>query len=311
MSLPQGFTFSQSSLQDYLDCPRRFQLRYLLRIAWPALHSQPVQEHERLMRQGERFHRLAQQYFLGLPQDVLASQVKDTELAQWWESFLTHVPGMLGGLGDVLPDVRLQPEKSLVLPFAGFRLAAKYDLLVNLAPQKVLILDWKTGRKRQQRDHLASRVQTRLYPFLLSQAASRLNGSTRRSDASAQLNTDRARRSDASAHLNTGSTLPPERIEMAYWYAAFPSQPEHFVYDADQMESDRSELAAWISEIDGLDGDQFPLTTQLQRCKYCVYRSLCERGIAAGNISEADADDETGFELEPELDFDQIGEIQF
>ncbi len=24
------FTFSQSSLQDYLDCPRRFQLRYVL-----------------------------------------------------------------------------------------------------------------------------------------------------------------------------------------------------------------------------------------------------------------------------------------
>lgn len=283
MSLPQGFTFSQSSLQDYLDCPRRFQLRYLLRIAWPALHSQPVQEHERLMRQGERFHRLAQQYFLGLPQDVLTSQVKDPELAQWWESFLTHVPGMLGGLGDVLPDVRLQPEKSLVLPFAGYRLAAKYDLLVNLSPQKALILDWKTGRKRQRRDHLASRVQTRLYPFLLSQASARL----------------------------IGSMLQPERIEMAYWYAAFPSQPEHFVYGADQMESDRSELAAWISEIDGLDGDQFPLTTQLQRCKYCVYRSLCERGIGAGNISEADAEDEIGFDLAPELDFDQIGEIQF
>ena len=27
--LPVNFTFSQSSLQDYTDCPRRFQLRYI------------------------------------------------------------------------------------------------------------------------------------------------------------------------------------------------------------------------------------------------------------------------------------------
>lgn len=30
MNLPGSFHFTQSSLQDYLDCPRRFQLRYVL-----------------------------------------------------------------------------------------------------------------------------------------------------------------------------------------------------------------------------------------------------------------------------------------
>ncbi len=88
MTLPPGFQFSQASLQDYADCPRRFQLRYLLKIAWPAVQSEPLQEHERFMRQGERFHRLVQQYFLGLPPEMLAAQTKDPDLALWWENFL-------------------------------------------------------------------------------------------------------------------------------------------------------------------------------------------------------------------------------
>ena len=46
-SLPEGFRFSQSSLQDYVDCRRRFQLRYLQNLAWPALQSEPALENER------------------------------------------------------------------------------------------------------------------------------------------------------------------------------------------------------------------------------------------------------------------------
>jgi len=32
-----SFSFAQSSLQDYLDCPRRFQLRYVLNQPWPTI----------------------------------------------------------------------------------------------------------------------------------------------------------------------------------------------------------------------------------------------------------------------------------
>lgn len=283
MSLPQEFTFSQSSLQDYLDCPRRFQLRYLLKVSWPALQSEPVQEHERQMQQGQRFHRLVQQYFLGLPLELLSGQVKDNELALWWQSFLASVPDLLGISGETLPDARLLPESYLVMPFAGTRLAAKLDLLVDLTPEKVLILDWKTGRKRQRRDLLAEKVQTRLYPFLLAHAG---------------------------AHLRQGSALQPEQIEMVYWYAGFPQQPERFTYDSSQLESDRADLSAWVNEIAGLEMEKFPLTAQVQRCKFCVYRSLCERGTQAGDFLEAED------EFEPEapelaLDFEQIAEIEF
>ena len=46
MTLPPTFQFSQNSLQDYVDCPRRFQLRYLLRQPWPAVESEPLSEYE-------------------------------------------------------------------------------------------------------------------------------------------------------------------------------------------------------------------------------------------------------------------------
>ena len=35
-------TFSQGSLQDYTQCPRRFQLRFLLNQPWPALELPAV-----------------------------------------------------------------------------------------------------------------------------------------------------------------------------------------------------------------------------------------------------------------------------
>ena len=45
--LPGSFIFSQSSLQYYFDCPRRFQLRYIEHLAWPAVETEPVLENER------------------------------------------------------------------------------------------------------------------------------------------------------------------------------------------------------------------------------------------------------------------------
>mgnify|MGYP007064289961 CR=1 FL=1 len=40
MPLPVDFQFSQNNLQDYLDCARRFELRALRRLAWPAAQSE-------------------------------------------------------------------------------------------------------------------------------------------------------------------------------------------------------------------------------------------------------------------------------
>ena len=57
MPLPPDFQFSQSSLQDFETCPRRFELRYLQRLSWPAIESEPIQVAERLAQLGADFHR--------------------------------------------------------------------------------------------------------------------------------------------------------------------------------------------------------------------------------------------------------------
>ena len=44
-NLPADFHFSQGSLQDYVDCPRRFQLRYMMKLAWPAVEAEPAVEY--------------------------------------------------------------------------------------------------------------------------------------------------------------------------------------------------------------------------------------------------------------------------
>ena len=65
-------SLSQSSLQDYNDCPRRFELRYLQRLAYPAIETEPALENEKHQREGEYFHRLVQQYFIGIPAEQVA-----------------------------------------------------------------------------------------------------------------------------------------------------------------------------------------------------------------------------------------------
>ena len=116
MTLPTDFTFSQSRLQDYLDCPRRFELRHLQKLAWPAVQSEPVLARERQMDLGERFHQLVHQHQVGLPAALLEQQLDDPALIAWWESYLAFAPHHLSG--------RRYPEFVLSGPYQDFRLIA-------------------------------------------------------------------------------------------------------------------------------------------------------------------------------------------
>ena len=73
------------------------------------------------------------------------------------------------------------------------------------------------------------------------------------------------------------------------------------------MRADEAQLRELIEEIDR--AQSFPLTENERRCRYCTYRSLCERG-GAGQVDLLDVDDELE-EEDFELDFDQIVEIEF
>ncbi len=282
MSLPDGFQFSQSSLQDFVDCPRRFQLRYLWRLAWPALETQPAMEYERFLRQGEAFHRMVQQYLLGLPSERLERMIQDQDLRQWWEGFIRFISSE--DWAPVFQAAKKYPEISLSAPLDGFRLVAKYDCVLIHSEGEAWIIDWKTThRARPGRRWLAERLQTRLYPYLLVRAG---------------------------AYLNQGQPLLPEKVHMLYWFAEGAQPLERFPYNSQKFSEDQAYLKGLIAAIGALGKQDFPLTEDQRRCAFCVYRSLCERGLGAARLDEAE-NPEASEDWEIALDFEQIAEIEF
>ena len=271
-SLTQGqqpFTFSQSSLQDYADCPRRFHLRYLDRLVWPAAEAEPISENEARQRAALMFHRLVQQAALGLPVEKLTAMATSPDLARWWRNYAMSGPDLSGFV--------LHPEKMLAAPIRDRRLVCKYDLLA-IGAGKAVIFDWKTYAKRPSDEWLAARWQTRVYRAMLVKAG---------------------------AELNSGGPFDPADVSMVYWYAEHPSEPARFPYDEHQFKRDWAAIETHVAEI--AQAHEFPLMEDPRRCRFCTYRSLCDRGAGAGPWREAEADDTQDANLE--LDSEQIGEI--
>ena len=278
MTLPTDFRFSQGSLQDYVDCPHRFYLRYVQRVAWPAIDVEPVLEREHYLQQGAAFHRLVHRHALGVPAARLAAASSDVDLRRWWRNYLESGPADL-------PAERF-PEIVLSAPLADYRLLARYDLVAVDPGPRAVIVDWKTSRQRTRRQVLEQRLQTRVYPYLLVQAG---------------------------AELNASRPLAPEQVEMIYWFADSPADPERFTYDRSKHAADGAFLMGLIEEIAGLSDEAFVLTPDEKHCRYCRYRSLCRRGVAAAQITEEEDEN-----LEPEedlldisLDMEQIVEIRY
>ena len=91
MELPEGFTFSQTSLQDYVDCPRLFQLRHVQRILWPAPQARDLDRLEEELFLGGAFHRLMAQLYSGVPLTALRrSAATHPRLASWLAAFETY-----------------------------------------------------------------------------------------------------------------------------------------------------------------------------------------------------------------------------
>ena len=277
MSLNPEFRFSQNNLQDYLDCPRRFELRHILRQAWPALESEPVLEQEQLMAEGRQFHKLIQQFIVGLPAENLEESAVSASLSHWWANFLQSSP-----LND-LPLKRFV-EHYLSCPSGGYRLSAQYDLLAIEPGKRALIFDWKTSARKPGREFLKNRMQTRVYRYLLVEAG---------------------------AKLNNNLPLIPEKVEMIYWFAEYPNEPERFLYDEKQFAADRAYLSHLIAEIAGQELGQFILTSDEKKCAYCNYRSLCKRREKAGNWNEQEEEPAAVNAPQVDLNFEQIGEVEF
>ena len=265
-------TLSQSSLQDYVDCAKRFQLRYLERLSYPAIESEPALENEKHQQEGEYFHRLGQQYLIGIPSEKIAKLANTPNLQRWWENFINAKD--LTGFSNLSS---LLPEVTLSAPLGKYRLVAKHDLIA-IENGKATIYDWKTYHKRPRNEWLSARMQTRVYRALLAHAG---------------------------AHLNSGQAFEPEQIEMVYWFADFPYEPARFTYTSAQYKRDWDMLVKLAEEI--VSASSYPLTDDRTKCSYCPYRSYCDRGVRAGDAGDA----ETEMEADElfDVNFEQIGEI--
>ena len=264
------------------------------------------------MRLGAVFHRLVERAESGINVDVLVTDLEDP-LDQWFSAYLTHRP-------HDLPSGQLEIERTLAMPFffepdenrlqssapridnssdspggfnaSTYRLAAKYDLIAAEKDGPVVILDWKTTRRRTPASVLGRRLQTAVYPFVLVEASSAL----------------------------PWGPLKPEQIEMRYWFVAAPAQPVSFPYDSAQHEANRRRLQALGTHIITARSEQdFPLIPDTEEnrrrsCAYCAYRSRCNRGVVPGELMNFGHDSELDLEA-PEAfgDFalEDIDELSF
>jgi hypothetical protein len=268
---------NQTSLQDFLDCPRRFELGFLNDTRWPAAYSSPLSRYEILTEIGTKFHLLCQQFFIGIDPALISSSITDPDLLILWQSFLPY--------GRTLLPYPSASEQILRIPYHDHYLLAKYDLIIQISSEEYLIIDWKTSPKKPSRTALANRVQTYLYPFIFQQAGK---------------------------DLFAADEIQPSMIKMQYWYP-LADEPEEFFPYSEALHRDSSlTIESLIAQIKDLvsSSQQFPLTDDHTHCKYCIFRSFCERGLETDQIPP-------GTDIESEdlsnvhFDFDLIKEIEF
>ena len=278
MRIPKNFQFSQKSLSDYAACKRLFKYRYLDKIEWPAVEIEPVKEREHRMKLGADFHRALQQFFVGVPRENIENQFADALLSKWWRNLESSLDKIIGKDDIQLPEVRISA------PIKEHRFIAKLDLIVVKPDGRRIIFDWKTSSKRPNLTILSNHMQTRVYPYLLLSAGD---------------------------HVYPWEKFSPQQVEMVYWFAEHPGNPEKIIYSEVQFQEDEDYLNGLVSEICVLTKLNFHKTDDERRCRLCVYRSLCDRGIEAGNFEEIEDLylEDTG--VENEFDFDQITEIEY
>ncbi len=250
MNLPEDFSFSQSMIQNYLDCEYRFLLLNIRKVEWPAVEFEPVLLNQEKMRLGQLFHRIVQQYFAGIEPEVLRESILEPKVMSWWDNFLE--------LNLLEQEGEKNAEQFLSIPFAGYRLSAKLDLVLRNPSGEITIYDWKTSLIVPNATILRARAQSRVYPLIQYQLNSSTDG-------------------------NNGVTSPS--VRMVYWFPEFPRDTIVINYEHSLYQEDESFVRGLIAEIANKTEEEFATTPDSRKCAYCRYRSLCSRGIVAGDIT--------------------------
>jgi len=203
---------------------------------------------ETRQKEGLEFHRMVHQHLLGIPPEELGNAASSENVRSWWDNY--------GAANLQLEGWAMRSELTLYAMIGPHRLVAKYDLIA-CRDSHAVIYDWKTWGRRPTDEWLSRRWQTRVYRALLVKGG---------------------------AVLNEGQPFIPEDVSMIYWFAEFPGDPATISYDSLQLERDWAAIQAQISEI--ADRQSFPMTEHRRRCRFCVFRSYCDRGERAGEWQE-------------------------
>jgi len=239
--LPQPFVFTQSNLQAFINCPYQFYLRYVLHFQWPAAQACDMLQFEADRLAGARFHQLVHQLFLGVSLLKLSQMAKndpDSRVAIWFDAFTTTFPQTLTG--------ELFPEYTLGVTLGGQELTAKYDLLQRDG-ENFTIYDWKTSRRQPSKTWLAGQMQSRVFPLVLALHLDEIN-------------------------------QPFTELRMVYWEVAQPDRPYIFKSTTQTLAEDQAYIFALMQKINSFSQADFHKTDDIQRCRYCRYRSYCNRG---------------------------------
>lgn len=254
-------TLSQYKLANFLACQRRFQLRTLRRLPWPA---PPLPERtEQLLQQGQDFHQLLERHFLGLT--ITSATIPDSRVRQWWQAFAAHAP-----VKNLPANVRYLPETGLTVPLGHHLLYGRFDLLIigeDTQNQPFAhVFDWKTGRPATA-DELNGRWQTRLYLALLAEGGS--------------------------AFWPQTVQLTPEQISLTYWYVQDAETPVTIGYNTAAHQANWAELQQIAARLDDAFAvGNWPLTDDWSKCRECAYQVYCGRlgaGTAVPELDEHDA----------------------
>ena len=262
-----SLTLSRTKFATFLACQRRFELRYLRQLPWP---DAPLSEQATLVQsRGQQFHQLLERHFLGLSVEI--NEIRDGVVRGWWLAFQNGSP--LSVLPSSLTSYKLRPELTLTIPIERHLLNGRFDLLIN-DNEKAYIFDWKTG-KPQPEHRLRLDWQTRLYLAMVAESSEAL-----------------------------GANFLPENISITYWYVSEPDVPRTIAYDARWHEENWTELKQLVRQIEiQLDEKSWPLTSDLNECRFCAYQAYCgrqEAGIAEATLEE-DAEELESWQLEPNI----------
>lgn len=285
--LPSDFVFSQSNLQTYSDCARRFWLTYVQRLPWPAVEATPVQEVEYVMRLGEAFHRAIQRAEAGIPPELVAMQLEDP-LDTWFAAYQQHRPRDLPESTRIIESVLTMP---LQVGTDGpvYRMMAKFDLLAIEPGERAVIIDWKTSRRRTEAHFLRQKLQSQVYPYLVVEVSK----------------------------TQAWGPLTPEQVEMRYWFTAAPDEPVVLRYNTQQHAANHQLFQRLLSQIvAGQSEDDFPKAPDTEAirsrlCAYCPYRSRCDRGVTPGDLAQVNDLEEIIYDLALEVNLEDVTEIAF